>query len=216
MTPRTRSGNGEAEPKVYYSKKVPQQVHFPHKRKTVRRRTSSVRDGSGKRQLVFVPEKMKKQGTPRVIGDSDEESEGLDGGLEDGHVSLSPQADEEHGTTRKRNKTANKRGREMMQEDDSEDDELVEPRNKHQRKAAPPKNKRRSRRVQADSNDDSDGSIKPDRQRMLIRQSTMTQLVEGRKPLPGSEGPDFRPVKQGPRLSWSGRGKTTKDGNNAR
>ncbi|KAE8836605.1 hypothetical protein PTNB73_04562 [Pyrenophora teres f. teres] len=212
MTPRTRSGNGEAEPKVYYSKKVPQQVHFPHKRKTVRRRTSSVRDGSGKRQLVFVPEKMKKQGTPRVIGDSDEESEGLDGGLEDGHVSLSPQADEEHGTTRKRNKTANKRGREMMQEDDSEDDELVEPRNKHQRKAAPPKNKRRSRRVQADSNDDSDGSIKPDRQRMLIRQSTMTQLVEGRKPLPGSEGPDFRPVKQGPRLSWSGRGKTTKDG----
>ncbi|KAI1546728.1 hypothetical protein PtrSN002B_002736 [Pyrenophora tritici-repentis] len=209
MTPRTRSGNGEAEPKVYYSKKVPQQVHFPHKRKTVRRRTSPVQDGSGKRQLVFVPEKMKKQGTPRVVGDSDEESEG---GLKDGDVSISPQADKEHSKTRKRKKTGRNCDSEPLQEDGSEKDEPVGPVKKRQRKAAAPKNNRRSRRVQPDSNDDNDGSTKPDRERTLRRQSTMTQLVEGRKPLPGSEGPDFRPVKQGPRLSWSGKGKATKDG----
>ncbi|KAI1663130.1 hypothetical protein L13192_12832 [Pyrenophora tritici-repentis] len=174
MTPRTRSGNGEAEPKVYYSKKVPQQVHFPHKRKTVRRRTSPVQDGSGKRQLVFVPEKMKKQGTPRVVGDSDEESEG---GLKDGDVSISPQADKEHSKTRKRKKTGRNCDSEPLQEDGSEKDEPVGPVKKRQRKAAAPKNNRRSRRVQPDSNDDNDD--RPS----LIENRTLTQMVSGMRPL---------------------------------
>ncbi|RMZ74605.1 hypothetical protein GMOD_00003665 [Pyrenophora seminiperda CCB06] len=212
MTPRTRSSNGDVDFKVYYSKKVPQQVHFPHRRKTVRRRTTPVRDGSEKRQMVFLPEKMKKKGILQMAEDSDEETEHvkLEEHLEDGGATLSPHADKEQSTATKGDRKGKKRSSDVLQEDDSEALKPAASANKR-RKAASGKSNRRSRHVQPDSDEENDRSIKPDRERMLKRQSTMTQLVEGRKPLPGFENPDFKPVKQGPRLSWGRRDKATKD-----
>ncbi|KAI8935394.1 hypothetical protein NX059_007976 [Plenodomus lindquistii] len=151
MTPRTRAGNRDADFKAYYSKTVPQQVHFPHKRKTVRRPSSPVRGDAGKRQLVFLPDKM-KVGRAETIGDSDEETE----------------------------------------------DEDVEIEN--EKEPVPTASKRR-RTIPA---------VKTGR--ALRRQSTMTQLVDGRRPLSDSDEPDFRPVKRSSRPSWSGKGRsTTKD-----
>lgn len=47
------------------------------------------------------------------------------------------------------------------------------------------------------------GSRRSAAQRTLRRQSTMTQLVEGRKPLLDVAEPEFRPVNRGPRVSWA-------------
>ncbi|KAI4942774.1 hypothetical protein J4E91_009693 [Alternaria rosae] len=209
MTPKTRSSNQDADYKVYYSKKVPQQIRFPHKRKTVRRRSTPVHDG--KRQMVFLPDKMRRQGTP-VVADSDEDSDtDLEEDLEDGGVSIKAEVDEEEeeqqpARTKRKGKKRNSDG--VQQEDDGEE-EPVEPMSKRRRTAASPQNPRRSRRVEAGSDDDNDAiATKTDRERTLRRQSTMTQLVDGRKPLPDDEEPIFKPVKQSSRLSWGGRGKS--------
>ena len=61
MTPRTRTSNQSANFKVYYSKKVPQQVYFPHKKKTVHRPHSTEQDGVDKRQVRFLPKMMRQQ-----------------------------------------------------------------------------------------------------------------------------------------------------------
>jgi hypothetical protein len=204
MTPRTRASNKDANFKVYYSKKVPQQIRFPHKSKTVRRRSTPVQDGSGKRQMVFLPEKMKIRRT-ETVGDSDAE----DGDMEEGGVAIDSQADgeEQPRTARMTNRKGKKRSSDVMKADDSDDDEPVRPSPKRQRKDMLPKPNRRSRRVEAESDDQN--AI--DRTRTLRRQSTMTQLVDGRKPLPGFEEPDFKPVKRSPRLSW-GKGRGGKAG----
>ncbi|KAH6865979.1 hypothetical protein BKA58DRAFT_366298 [Alternaria rosae] len=211
MTPKTRSSNQDADYKVYYSKKVPQQIRFPHKRKTVRRRSTPVHDG--KRQMVFLPDKMRRQGTP-VVADSDEESDtDLEEDLEDGVVSIKAEVDEEEeeeeqqpARTKRKGKKRNSDG---LQQEDNGEEGPVEPTSKRRRTAAPLKNNRRSRRVEAgaDYKDDATAT-KADRERTLRRQSTMTQLVDGRKPLPDDEEPSFQPVKQSSRLSWGGRGKS--------
>jgi hypothetical protein len=207
MTPRTRAANKDANFKAYYSKKVPQQIHFPHKRKTVRRRSTPVQDGSGKRQMVFLPEKMKVRRT-ETVGDSDAEDEDIyleEEDVEEGGVAITAQpagSEDEQRTARKTNKEGKKRDSDVMHAEDGEDDEPARPTPKRRRRTASPKPNRRSRRVDAESNDEQ--TI--DRTRTLRRQSTMTQLVDGRKPLPGFEEPDFKPVKRSPRLSW-GKGK---------
>jgi hypothetical protein len=209
MTPRTRSSNRDADYKVYYSKKVPQQVQFPHKRKIVRRPSSPVRDDA-KRQMIFLPEKMKTRDIP-VVADSDEDSdEDLEEDLEDGGVPIEPQVkeEEEQPSARKAKGKSKKRSSDVLPQDSDGDEEPVEPTSKRRRTVVSPKNHRRSKRVAIDADDANDATaIKTNRERTLRRQSTMTQLVDGRKPLPDSEGPEFKPVKQSSRLSW-GRGKS--------
>ncbi|KAF1829539.1 hypothetical protein BDW02DRAFT_573892 [Decorospora gaudefroyi] len=209
MTPRTRSSNQRTNFKVYYSKKVPQQIHFPHKSKTVRRPSTPPHDGLGKRQMVFLPEKMKLQRNA-TVEDSDMEDEDTDmeEDMEQGGVAIGPQADEgeEQRTANKIKGKGKKRSSDVMQGDDSEDDELVRCAPKRRRKAESPKPNRRSRRTKPESDHERD----IDRAHTLRRQSTMTQLVDGRKPLPGVEEPDFRPVKRSSRLSWGGKGKSDK------
>ncbi|CAN9306836.1 unnamed protein product [Alternaria alternata] len=212
MTPRTRSSNRDADYKVYYSKKVPQQVQFPHKRKIVRRPSSPVRDDA-KRQMIFLPEKMKTRDIP-VVADSDEDSdEDLEEDLEDGGVPIEPQVkeEEEQPSARKAKGKSKKRSSDVLPQDSDGDEEPVEPTSKRRRTVVSPKNHRRSKRVAIDADDANDATaIKTNRERTLRRQSTMTQLVDGRKPLPDSEGPEFKPVKQSSRLSW-GRGKSEND-----
>ncbi|CAG5139483.1 uncharacterized protein ALTATR162_LOCUS499 [Alternaria atra] len=210
MTPRTRSSNRDADYKVYYSKKVPQQIHFPHKRKTVRRRSTPVEDG--KRQMIFLPEKMKKRKTP-VVADSDEDSDGeLEEYLDDGGVPIQPQVDEEEEQHpgRKMKGKGKKRSSGIIPHSHG-DEESVEPTSKRRRTVVSPKDHRRSKRVATDADDENDvKTSKTNRERTLRRQSTMTQLFDGRKPLPGLEEPGFKPIKQNSRLSWSGRGKSDK------
>jgi len=208
MTPKTRSSNQDADYKVYYSKKVPQQVRFPHKRKTVRRRSTPVHDG--KRQMVFLPDKMRRQGTP-VVADSDEDSDtDLEEDLEEGGVPIKAEVDEEEEKqpVRQTKRKGKKRTSDGVQQEDNAEDEPVQPTSKRRRTAATPKDPRRSRRVEAESDDNDATATKTNRERTLRRQSTMTQLVDGRKPLPDDEEPSFKPVKQSSRLSWGGRGKS--------
>jgi len=209
MTPKTRSSNQDADYKVYYSKKVPQQVRFSHKRKTVRRRSTPVHDG--KRQMVFLPDKMRRQGTP-VVADSDEDSDtDLEEDLEDGGVSIKAEVEEEEERqpVRQVKRKGKKRNSDGVQQEDGGEKETSEPTSKRRRTAATPKNPRRSRRVGAESDDDNEATAtKTNRERTLRRQSTMTQLIDGRKPLPDDEEPSFKPVKQSSRLSWGGRGKS--------
>ncbi|KAF1938792.1 hypothetical protein EJ02DRAFT_317592, partial [Clathrospora elynae] len=206
MTLRTRSSNKNADFKVYYSKKIPQQAYFPHKRKTVRRR-STPEDG-GKRQMVFLPEKMRIK-SATTIEDSDEEADGLsmEEDMEAGGVLIEAEADcekEEQCAAQMAKRKAKKRSSDVMQTDESDDDEPIRPTPKRRRNADSPK------QVEAESGDGQDTANKVDRARTIRRQSTMTQLVDGRRPLPGVEEPEFRPVKRSPRLSWSGKGKSDK------
>ncbi|KAG9189151.1 hypothetical protein G6011_06019 [Alternaria panax] len=212
MTPRTRSSNRDADYKVYYSKKVPQQVHFPHKRKIVRRPSSPVRD-DGKRQMIFLPEKMKRRSTP-VVADSDDDSDqDTAEGLEEGGVPIElkmEEKDEQHSTKKTKGK-GKRRSSDVMPQDSNEDEGPVEPTSKRRRTAVSPKNHRRSKRVTTDANDENHAAgIRTNRERTIRRQSTMTQLVDGRKPLPEANEPNFKPVKQTSRLSW-GRGKSEND-----
>ncbi|KAF2830476.1 hypothetical protein CC86DRAFT_443464 [Ophiobolus disseminans] len=220
MTPRTRSSNQDANDKVYYSKKVAQQRYFPHKRKTVRR-PSAANDDSGKKQMRFLPEKMRIR---RDVADSEEEDD-EDEDMEDGGVAIPLKVeDEEDGrhvitgeTTRGR---GHKRRRGSMEADSEDNDEPTGPTLKRRRKPAAPRRRRRSRQVDAEAEpefDDEDvvtpNHTKPkvDRSRTLRRQSTMTQLVEGRRPLSDTEEPAFKPVKRSSRLSWGGQSKKGKD-----
>ncbi|XP_014557596.1 hypothetical protein COCVIDRAFT_25812 [Bipolaris victoriae FI3] len=189
MTPRTRTSNREADFKVYYSKKAPQQIHFPHKRKTVRRRSTPLRDDQEKQQMVFLPDRMRRQ-TISVVSDSDNDGEDFETDIEE---------DAEEKTTDK----SKQKGRKQ----DSEHDDHIPHKPKRQCKTAPSKSHRRTRRIQGTSDNEAN---KMDRERALRRQSTMTQLIDGRKPLPGIEEPDFKPVKKTPRLSWGGKSKSDK------
>jgi hypothetical protein len=217
MTPRTRASNKDANYKVYYSKKVPQQVRFPHKRKTVRRCSTPVQDGAGKRQMVFLPDKMRDR-RRSLVEDSDVDDDHVDieEDLEDGGVSINPQAGMikeeplEQRAGRGTNKKGRKRSSDVMEVGDSEDNEPVRPTPKRQRKAASPKPSRRSKQIEPDSKDKAEKVTKVDRERTLRRQSTMTQLVDGRKPLPGFDEPDFKPVKRSARVSWGNKGRSDK------
>jgi len=148
--PNTRSSNKDADFKGYYPQSVPKQIHFPHRRKTVRRPTHDVQD---KRQMTFLPAMMRRQTT---VQDSEAE--------------------------------------------DSEDDEVVRPTLKRKRKSDAPKYREATGVMKAE--DDDEQSFKPqdnepveNAKRKRRRQSTMTQIVDGRRPAPGDTDPDFRPVK---------------------
>ncbi|KAF2025863.1 hypothetical protein EK21DRAFT_75430 [Setomelanomma holmii] len=212
MTPRTRNSNSHAESKVYYSKKVPQQVHFPHRRKTIRRPSKVAKDDSDNRQIRFLPEKMRVKRVD-TIGDSEQEDEE---DMEDGGVAIEPEPEKQE-TANHSDSRGKKRQRVAEVEDSEEDDETV--RYQHatkRRRRAVAELRRRSRHIKSDSDDERNSMSdqndrKPERARTLRRQSTMTQLVEGRRPNPDTEEPSFEPVKRNPRVSWSGQGQKGKD-----
>ena len=181
MTPRTRPGNRETGVKVYHAKKIPQQVHFPHKRKTVRRPWSPTREDVDRRQMVFLPEKMKVTHAGS-IRDSDEENEATDlekeAQCKNGDQGI-------HRAAPAAAKRSTKRGSDTNQHKGSDEQGPV-----------PSTSKRRR----------TERSVKPER--ILRRQSTMTQLVDGRRPLSDVDEPEFKPLKRSSRVSWSGKGRS--------
>jgi hypothetical protein len=217
MTPRTRTSNVNADFKVYYSEQVPHQVHFPHKRKTVRRPLGPVKAGSDKRQVKFLPEKMKIQKTD-TVGDSEEEE---DEDLEEKRTATAPEVEEHQeqstaSTASLSRQRGKKRRREAVGEASEGPEGPIIRSAKRSRKSAAPNSSRRSKQIGSEWKEVNNSSPdrarrKTERVRSLRRQSTMTQLVEGRTPLSDAEEPAFKPVKRSPRLSWSRQGKKEKD-----
>ncbi|KAH6633106.1 hypothetical protein C7974DRAFT_392147 [Boeremia exigua] len=180
MTPRTRTSNRDADYKVYYSKKVPQQVRFPHRRKTVRRPEPAEQDVGKKRQMTFLPEKMKQRKIKD--GDNSEETE-----TDEEHTAQDAAADEAMAST-PQNRSANKKRKESdIHEEYGE--------------SASMSVKRRIRTT----------APKEERSRTLRRQSTMTQIADGRRPSTTADEPDFKPVRRRSRASWGGMGNTERD-----
>jgi hypothetical protein len=217
MTPRTRDSNKDANYKTYYSKKIPQQSHFPHRRKTVRRPLGVPDDASDKQQMKFLPEKMTIKRI-NTVGDSEEDE---DSDMEQGGVPIKAEAEnedsDEHESRGKVGKSRSKKRRsDATETHDESNDESLRPTSKRRRPATAPSSSRRSRQVKIECAGE-DNSIpgpseqKPDRSRTLRRQSTMTQMVEGRRPLSDTEEPSFKPVKRTSRLSWGGQSKKVKD-----
>lgn len=148
--------------------------------------------------MVFLPDNMRRQ-TIGVVSDSDDDGGNVDTDIEE-HA--------EGKTTDKSKQKGRKRDTSIMHdEQDSEHDDSIPHEPKRQCKIASSKNHHRTRRVQGTSDNEAN---KMDGERALRRQSTMTQLVDGRKPLLGVEEPGFKPVKKTPRLSWGGKGKSDK------
>ncbi|KAF1977398.1 hypothetical protein BU23DRAFT_550718 [Bimuria novae-zelandiae CBS 107.79] len=194
--PNTRSSNRSTNFKAYYSKKAaPYQRYFPHRRKIVRR--PEPHDDDGKKQMKFLPEMMRRRST---VQDSD---------LEDAE-SLEEEVDEDVTEVQSRRK-GRKRNSDVMHdgETEEEDNEPVRPTPKRRRKACIdiPKSVTRRRRAapapkESDASDDAEEEEAP--RPRLRRQSTMTQIVDGRLPPPGSLDPEFKRVKRTPRTSWGG------------
>ncbi|KZM23749.1 uncharacterized protein EKO05_0005681 [Ascochyta rabiei] len=197
MTPRTRTSNKEANFKVYYSKKVPQQVYFPHKKKAVRRPDPTEQDGADKRQMKFLPEKMRQQKV-------DVEDDSEDGEKKEGSTAQSTVDDEFPNPSPTNPRKDKKRRSGDAQDDPSLDSGLTNTSSKRRRHMAAPKARKPSK-----TRENTEVSEGPSR--TLRRQSTMTQLVEGRQPSSGIEELDFKPVKRRPRASWGG-ASTDKDG----
>ncbi|KAF1845319.1 uncharacterized protein K460DRAFT_283848 [Cucurbitaria berberidis CBS 394.84] len=203
---RTRSSNKDVNFNIYYSKKVPQQVHFPHRKKTIRRRSTPVRDESKKRQMVFLPEKMRTK-SEKTIKDSDSEGE-YEEVEERGGDRIDLGADEEDEAEQSLSSVAKERvGKRkihtMKEEDEEEEKEPVRPTPKRRRGMVAPKHERHARQTEAEHGTPAETEGEGARNHILRRQSTMTQLVNGRRPLPNSEEPEFKPIKRSPRLSWS-------------
>ncbi|KAF2276701.1 uncharacterized protein EI97DRAFT_318936 [Westerdykella ornata] len=232
MPAQTRKSNKEANFKVYYTKKLPKQVYFPHRRKIVKRRDED--DDVGKeKQMRFLPERMRVR-RQDIMRSSEAEDES------DGESEAEKEAGERQ---QQQQKGSGKRGAQMQakgggkkrrsdvlaQDNDGElDTATAHPAAKRRRRPAK-KTTRQSATtssvhaasdeetepqspisVTASESDSESEQQREDRSRRR-RQSTMTQLVEGRKPRPGEKEPEFKPVKRTSRNSWgSTRGKDDK------
>ena len=200
MPVTTRSKNSNVSSRIYRPKNVPKQKHFPHRRKIVRR-PDGVQDTSGKKQMRFLPEKMKRQNTIQ-----DSEDEGLDletetedeteGGVLVKNEPTLAEANPATGRGTKRNSGAVTK----TAEDGQINLAQVSPKRRrksstsNRRKPIEPTHK-------GHAEYEREGHIKPKFQ----RQSTMTQIIDGRQPLSGSSDPEFKPVKRSLRTSLGGR-----------
>jgi hypothetical protein len=101
-------------------------------------------------------------------------------------------------TRKAASKKGKKRNSDILQQEEEEDEEPVQSARKRRRTPA----KENMRELAIADNDE--GSEQEARSR-LRRQSTMTQLVGGRKPTPGSREPEFKPLRRN-----SGKGKGSK------
>lgn len=166
--------------------------------------------------MVFLPDKMKRQRTG-VVSNSDEDDESLDTDLEDdlnerssSDVGQAHQEDKQDTTKTIRQKGRKRNSSITHEEQNSETEDSIIHTSKRHCKTVSSKSYRRTRRVNAEPNDELDRANTVDRGRAKKRQSTMTQLVDGRRPLPGVKELEFKPVKRSARLSWSGKNKSGK------
>jgi hypothetical protein len=169
MTPRTRNSNNDANFKVYYSKKVPQQAHFPHKRKTVRRPSELVIDGAEKRQIKFLPGKLRVRRGGEDDAEEDEEDGGVAIGAEVEDVTV--------GDTAGRGKTAKSRGKKrnsgvMDVDPESDDEKAAGPTPKRRRKSPAPMSNRRSKQIKPSQ------SLKTKTTPRLLPKRRWTELVQ--------------------------------------
>lgn len=172
--------------------------------------------------MKFLPEMMKSKSTA-FVRDSDDENENEEGkelGEDyaetttrdegDDQVSVAERAaNDECGSREGRPKRRDKkRNSDIMQWNSKEEEQrLVSSTSKRRRKTVAPREKHHSK--QPESATRNEEVTKTELSRTLRRQSTMTQLVDGRRPLPGAEEPEFKPVKRSLRRSSSGKGKKT-------
>jgi hypothetical protein len=154
--------------------------------------------------MIFLPEKMKAR-RAMDVKDSDEESENeyLDMGtgedLGGGELPSCQRTAEEASSML----AAPAKGRSKKRKSDTMKTVSEESAFQCTQDAALSKRHRRSAPAEATAASEKMTS----RDRTLRRQSTMTQLADGRRPLLEVDEPDFRPVKRSPRLSWSGKNK---------
>jgi hypothetical protein len=209
MPASTRKANKDANFRAYYSKKVPKQIYFPHRRKIVREKPGAARrDVEEPKQLKFLPEMMRRRSTI-------EDSEGEDEDEDEVQIKEELEAPQEEG--RRLGGGFRKRSSDIMRgsgEDEDEDDDPVRPASKRIRQAARKKSRRREPVVSVESpSRDNDTGLTPSasaseteiddtHKPRLRRQTTMTQLVEGRRPKRGDKEPEFKPVKRSSRPSW--------------
>lgn len=213
MTPRTRQSNRDQNFKIYYSKKVPQQAHFPHRRKTVRRPDPVAKDGSREEQTKLFAKKSKLKRV-NTICDSEEEDEE---DLEDGGITIKSEVndDEQIEQSTRTQSRGRKRRSDALVEETGNNDQPANPTPEPTPRAVATSSNRRSKRVKVESEDEDmtppSSRTKPPPSRSLRRQSTMTQLAEGRRPASDTEEPTYKPVKRAPRRSWGGQSSNTKD-----
>ena len=152
--------------------------------------------------MVFLPEKMRPN-QARIIEDSDDEGDS-DGIEEEGTIDIP-----EEPTVIK----SKKRSRVAIEDDAETVEESISRTAKRQQKTPASKKKRPSRPAATpiENDDDTDpAQTKDQKQRSRRRQSTMTQLVDGRRPLSDTEEPEFKPVKRSPRPGRNSAGKRKK------
>lgn len=186
----TRTSNKNASFQAYYTKKIPKQRNFPHRRKIVREKQGHGQDVREPKQMTFLPEKMRRQ----LVKDSEDEYE--EGG-EDEEVDKSKDA------------VVSRRGKKRSRETVEEDQEPVRSSPKRRRRATPKKRKPRFSPIDAESTSDdeepappasshlSESEEKEDTRSRRRRQSTMTQLVDGLGPQPRDEEPQFKRIESG-------------------
>ncbi|KAH7396682.1 hypothetical protein DE146DRAFT_657407 [Phaeosphaeria sp. MPI-PUGE-AT-0046c] len=214
MTPRTRQSNKDQSSKVYYSKKVPQQVFFPHRRKTVRRPDPVAKDGTRAEQQKSLSGRMQMKRFNTICDSEEEDDENLEAGGVRIKTEVNHEADnEQHMKVQARGK---KRRSDVLDEDNDNDARPADPAPKRIRRgAAAPNSNRRTKHVKVESEDEDTTPAPPRKDmpssRSLRRQSTMTQLAEGRRPESDTEEPIYIPVKRALRRSWGGRSNKAKD-----
>jgi hypothetical protein len=176
MTPRTRTSNQDANYKAYYSKKVPRQAQFPHRTKLVRRRPQPSVQDGQEKRQTKFLPERMKQASLNDERDSGEQETD-----EEPTVQTTTHTTE----TPVNRRLDKKRKSDNIQEGSGSDDEPVATSSKRRRRTAP---------------------LKEEPGRTLRRQSTMTQLADGRRPSFGDDEPDFKPANRRSRVSWGGSG----------
>ncbi|KAF2003737.1 hypothetical protein P154DRAFT_519955 [Amniculicola lignicola CBS 123094] len=204
MPTRTRNSNKDAEHTVYYSKKVPKQKLFPERRKTVRSKP-------GRDDVVPEPKQTTLKSQKRRSNEIVEDSEGDEDDEEELEEQESPPpAKVPRRSTkatpkvpRKPRTRGRKRNSDVLQEAQLEEDEApVRPIAKRRRTARQPTNDEATELPSPAPSSELEEEEQPRRGK---KQSTMTQLVDGRLPRLGEKEPKFKPLKRTPRTSWGSR-----------
>ncbi|KAF2116295.1 hypothetical protein BDV96DRAFT_573734, partial [Lophiotrema nucula] len=223
MPARTRTSNQDTSFKVYYSKRVPKQRHFPERRKIVRRKPSTRQEEREYRQKTIVPGRHR---TASAVLDSEDEEELVEGAGQRRSQRNDQQRQSSNSVPRQRRTGASmqgmKRKRNFIKEEISEgDEEPIQPTPKRRRNT--PKIKQEpsaavDEGLLSDAEEEnglqaalsaSDAEEEETEMIRRRRQSTMTQIVGGRRPRRGDREPEFKPIKRAPRKSWSGGSVTT-------
>ncbi|CAI6316269.1 unnamed protein product [Periconia digitata] len=218
MPRSTRVSNKNTTPKVYESKKVPKQQRFPHKRKIVRRPDSN--DVSEKAQTKLTPGKLKRTAT---VGDSEddedtmeiEEDLGVSDGVEtEGKTPPAVALKSESSATKGRKRTSD-----ALLHDIRKEEAPVQRISKRSKKSTAHSKTPSATRVSLETElsathedntaSPSESEMAKDTKQRRRRQSTMTQMLDGRKPALDTPEPEYKRVRSGSRRISSGK-KTAK------